>query len=222
MTGKAELNKTELLEENPRNFSVDKSLLNMHAQELLETCPNEKTLLTQENESTLRCDIETDIEPVANEMTLPVQESETTMGYDITNYSISNNSVNNSISLQSILQTTVYDVSESALDLTVGGCSNEQINQMLQSNFVETRDLLLQKIEQMKKFKYEYEQHKKEVKIHNENAIKEDQMRTELNKGLKEKFNAIREKISKLKVENCLALFETVELKDEKGLLVYL
>ena len=150
------------------------------------------------------------------DITLPQEECKTAIEYEIPSIE------NNSISLQSILQTTVYDVSESALDLTVGGCSNEQINQMLQSNFGETRDLLLQKIEQMKKFKYEYEQHKKEVKIHNENAIKEDQMRTELNKGLKEKFNAIREKISKLKVENCLALFETVELKDEKGILVYL
>lgn len=211
--------------ENPRRLCSDKSIIKIDTPVVFDTSANEMTLPTQETECNLTNSSIVNISHAANEMTLPLtQEGETTMGYDITNHSIANITAanittNTSKLLQSVLQITDNDMSKSSLDVTAGECIKGRMCELMQSNFEDGRDLLIQKIDELNRFKHAFEKYEKEKEIHRENTNKEIEMSSELIKGLKAKKAELKDKVSKLKVDNCLVLFEAIELKDNKGML---
>jgi len=161
-------------------------------------------------------------EPNVQEMTLPTQ-SDASRACEYANHSIgaSNISVNTSRLLQSMQHTSINDLesSQAALDLTVGGYSEDDVNQFLQSNFEEIRELLHDKIEEMRRFKVEIEKTEKQKKLREQKMLNENILSKETIKGLKDKYSQVREKIAQLKINLGVEMLNKVDKENkEKGL----
>lgn len=111
------------------------------------------------------------------------------------------------------------EASTAALDLSEGGYSNEAVSHFLKSNFEECKDLLIEKIEEMKRFKGDIEKNDKknklrEKEVQNENILDKDQL-----KSMRTEYAEIREKISQLVIE--LGVEESKKSSNnEKGIIL--
>ncbi len=109
--------------------------------------------------------------------------------------------------------------SQAALDLTVGGYSEDDVNQFLQSNFEEIRELLHDKIEEMRRFKVEIDKTEKQKKLREQKMLNENILSKETIKGLKDKYSQVREKIAQLKIDLGVEMLNKVDKENkEKGL----
>jgi len=181
----------------------------------------------QANKSTINLIDATYIhEPKIHEMTLPTQ-SDVSRVCDYGNHSIgaSNISMNTSKLLQSMQHTSINELetSQTALDLTVGGYSEDDVSQFLQSNFEENRELLQDKIEEMKRFKVEIEKVDNNKKLREQKMQNEIIMSKETLKSMKEKYSQTREKISQLKIKLGVEMLNKVDKENkEKGFIIKL
>ena len=116
------------------------------------------------------------------------------------------------------------DESQEVLDMTSCGYSNEEISNFLQSNFEENREILREKIEEMRRFKANIEKTNKERKFREQKTQSENLLCKEKNMKLKVRNVEIREKLTQLKLNLGVELMFNVEVEKcedkEKGMYV--
>lgn len=190
-----------------KNQTFDVTIaVNLTTNEPGETCPESTRKMN--DKSVMNVVDATYVAECINEVTMPTQNE--TSRYEHS-FAAQNLSANTSKLLQSMQHTSINDLeaSAAALDLTCGGYSNTETSQFLQNNFEELKGILCEKLEEMKRFKKELDKGHREKKQRKQTIVQDNELNREMIKNLNGKYLGIKEKLSQLKVECGLSLFDS-------------
>lgn len=184
-----------------------------------ETCPESTRKMN--DKSIMNVVDATYVADCINEVTMPTQNE--TSRYEHS-FAAQNLSANTSKLLQSMQHTSINDLeaSAAALDLTCGGYSNTETSQFLQSNFEELKGILCEKLEEMKRFKKDLDKAHREKKQRQHTIGQDNELNREMIKNLNGKYQGIKDKLSQLKVECGLSLYDGQNKQtDQTGFLYF-